>query len=254
MSNINEYAQSNNQQHQKAVVVNIRPLTLYRREAHIELELKQFECLSPRMILLKLQSDSVSVSNEAYVALIRTLILRDDRKTAWEIVKLLVKKVANRTYKHLSVWGYIKGEKREDATSEIVRMMIEAVTSLDPQQEFWECRFWVCFDRRVRTLLRDMQTNTGNDIYTDDIEAFSNNEYASQGPEWAEMAAAKEALSLLPEPFRTAFYLKHYCGFKEESYKTSEPTIADTLKVSGRTVRNYLRRAEEILQEWRNKD
>jgi len=49
---------------------------------------------------------------------------------------------------------------------------------------------------------------------------------------------------------RQAVYLKYIEGLPEESDDPTRQTIAKILGVTGRSVRNYLRKAERKLQEW----
>jgi DNA-directed RNA polymerase specialized sigma24 family protein len=159
--------------------------------------------------------------------------------------------VAGRTQRHLDVWGVTGRETREDLARDILLVVIEGVMSLAAEQEFWECRFWTCFDRRARTVLRDMRRGSAEVALDDRAETDP------RLPAGAEIsvevrAVAAEALGSLPEPLRTAFILKHYAGYQEESGDPDEQTIARALGVTGRSVRNYLRRAERILAEWRD--
>lgn len=64
---------------------------------------------------------------------------------------------------------------------------------------------------------------------------------------------AKKALALLPEPVRTAFILRHKYGLQIESANGSEMTIAKYFDKTERTIRNWLRRADRILEELRQR-
>ena len=69
------------------------------------------------------------------------------------------------------------------------------------------------------------------------------------GPE--ALAERGAALSILTETERLAVYLKYVEGLPEESDDPERVTAAKILGVTGRSVRNYLRRAEEKLRKWR---
>jgi DNA-directed RNA polymerase specialized sigma24 family protein len=235
-----------------------RPLETYAREAPVQDLLESWERLPSRIVLRRLE-DSVrdlGIPNEAFVAVARALRRRGDEDDAWRIVELLAERTTGRTSRHIAVWGLAGTRHREDLVREILQMMIECAISLSPRDEFWECRFWTCFDRRARTILRDFRCGqadeTSWDEWTDGAgrEPSAGRLQAAPAMDWLDNAVAQSALAQLPEPMRTAFYLKHYGGYKEES-QTAEPTIASALGVSGRSVRNYLRRAEKILAEWR---
>jgi len=64
-------------------------------------------------------------------------------------------------------------------------------------------------------------------------------------------ALLRSALNVLPEPSRTAWFLRYGESWEIESKDESVPTLARFFKVSGRTIRNWLSNAEEILNTWR---
>jgi DNA-directed RNA polymerase specialized sigma24 family protein len=70
----------------------------------------------------------------------------------------------------------------------------------------------------------------------------------SPGPEV--IAERSAALSVLNDVERQSVYLKYIEGLPEESEDPERLTIAKILGVTGRSVRNYLRRAEKKLWEW----
>jgi DNA-directed RNA polymerase specialized sigma24 family protein len=61
----------------------------------------------------------------------------------------------------------------------------------------------------------------------------------------------KSALNVLPEPTRTAWFLRYAESWEIESRDPSVPSIAKHFKVSGRTISNWLSSAEEKLISWR---
>lgn len=61
----------------------------------------------------------------------------------------------------------------------------------------------------------------------------------------------REALDTIPEPARTAYILYHYYDFPIYSIKPDVPTISQYYNVSEKTVRNWLKEAENCLENWR---
>jgi len=227
-------------------------LTTYRREAAVQAVLERWDLSGARSNAPMREWDDASTPLEALVAAARALAKAGFDAEAWGVVEILIRRVAPRTYRHLAVWGIAGGRDQEDVTRDIVHMTIECVLSTSPQSEFWECRFWTCFDRRVRSLLRDFSHRRLGDTPWDDA-AEQLPDVGAGAVDWTDNIAARALLDRLPEPIRTAFYLKHYAGYKEES-AAPEPTIATMLGVSGRSVRNYLRKAEQLLSEWRGEE
>ncbi|MGI8543462.1 MAG: hypothetical protein ACR2MD_08270 [Aridibacter sp.] len=56
-----------------------------------------------------------------------------------------------------------------------------------------------------------------------------------------------EALRKLPTNIREAFILYHYYNYKIKSKKTDEPTLTEYFQKSDKTIRNWLKNAEDIL-------
>ncbi len=61
----------------------------------------------------------------------------------------------------------------------------------------------------------------------------------------------KEALTIIPEPRRTAWVLRVSEGWQIESPDPSVTTIAKYFNVTGRTVRNWLAESAEEMAQWR---
>jgi DNA-directed RNA polymerase specialized sigma24 family protein len=235
-----------------------RPLETYHREALVQDLLESWRHLPARIVLQKLDTGvrEGGIPNEAYVAVARALIRAGADDEAWRVVELIARRTAGRTSRHIAVWGLAGTRHQEDLAREIMQMTIESVISTSARDEFWECRFWTCFDRRARTILRDFRCDRTQEASWDEWTDNGGKEPANgvshgvSSVDWVDSLAARSALARLPEPLRTAFYLKHYAGYKEES-RTAEATVASALGVSGRSVRNYLQRAEQLLAEWR---
>ena len=233
----------------KSAVHYAYALTTYRREPAVQALLDRWDAVKLRVKVPIREFGDPSTPLEALVAGARALLKAGLEAEAWTVVDVIARRVASRTYRHLAVWGVAGGSHHEDVTRDIVHMTFESVLSTAPQNEFWECRFWTCFDRRVRTILRDFSHRRQSDEPMD-AAADQVADAGVTAVDWTDNIAARDLLGRLPEPMRTAFYLKHYAGYKEESVDT-EQTISTMLGVSGRSVRNYLKKAEQLLSEWR---
>lgn len=232
-----------------------RSLQLYHRETWVEAQLAELRALPSDVLVARLEKDACgNYANETLVSVTRALVLAGVPDEARRVLRILADRVRGRTARHLDVWRIHGREAREDAAQEILRMMLECVLSVQPDQEFWECRFWTCFDRRARSLLRDLHLRDGATLSLDALSQSSPGILRDPADSPPARAEAAEALRHLPEPARTAFYLRFYCGYREESGDAGEATIATILGVSGRSVRNYLRRAGRLLKDWRDDD
>ncbi|MEO7717554.1 MAG: hypothetical protein ABIY70_15245 [Capsulimonas sp.] len=224
------------------------PLTLYLREASVQAELDTLRGLSAARAARRACDEKFS--NEALASLARVCAAEGAEDASWDLLEMLTERVAGRVARHLRVWGVMEQEAREDLSREILTAMYDCVLCRDVTQEFWECRFWVCFDRRARTILRNYRAAEPEHVVLDALPEAP----AIVGLSMEDHAMVRSALAALPEPLRAAFVLKHYAGFPEESVSPDEPTVATILGVSGRTVRNYLKRAQDLLAPWRERE
>jgi DNA-directed RNA polymerase specialized sigma24 family protein len=147
----------------------------------------------------------------------------------------------------------------EELVESVIAVLYQRILSSD--EPFWEVRFWICYERRLLTELsryramvgRHNQLADSNRILEDSLV-----EPSGTRAEWKDPAfrvVVSEGLAQLPDPLRTAFMLKHWAGFPECSVDPAEQaTIAKVMGVTDRTVRNYLARAEQILNAWRREN
>jgi DNA-directed RNA polymerase specialized sigma24 family protein len=124
----------------------------------------------------------------------------------------------------------------------------------DPRHEFWEVRFNLCLKRKIIDELKPLRRIFENEYspgqqQDDNGSIYDPTEHlpddSALSPEL--LAVARMMLVQIPEPWRTAFYLKHCEEWVEESNDPQQPSIARHLGVTGRSVRNYLRHAEKFL-------
>ena len=127
------------------------------------------------------------------------------------------------------------------------------------EAQFWEVRFWVCLDRRLwnlvekRQAVADQEVRPGDQAGSDDEDEGSDRLFAriaDTGPSAQAKVEQAEALSLLNENERRAVYLCYVEGLPEESEDPTKLSAAKVLGVTGRSIRNYLRRAKDKLQAW----
>ncbi len=242
--------------------------TPYVREARIE---RQIGALLPlaeparrARFALANRRDPDFVGEEALVYWLRAYRRAGDDATAWRLAENLVERVAGHVRRHVERWRLGQDESDECARDLFVALFA-AVFDDGPGGEFWEVRFWVCLDRRLWNLLEKRQavadlaetgigeTNAGDD----ETGATRENSLLrvvdpKLGP--ARQAELGEALAQLTENERLAVYLCRVEGWPEESDDPARPSAARVLGVTGRSVRNYLKRAENKLRAWEHGD
>ena len=249
-----------------------RPLTrtrknegsLYHRERHAEEEIHRLCELGQRarkeLLLARHPAGSPNrLREETLVYALRECAARGDDETAWQLATLLTERVSGHIARQLAKWR-LPQEDADDVTRDLFALLFDVLFSREAVGEFWEVRFWVCLDRRLWNLVERRQASLDAQLSEsgEPAESEGGGESSlmrlvegSPGPE--ALAEYAEALTTLAEHERLAVYLKYIEGLPEESDDPERPSVAKILGVTGRTVRNYLRRAEQKLREWNKK-
>ncbi len=252
----------------------VRPLTrvrkdngaAYVRERDVDCQIEALCALSERSRQQRLleageRGSAERLQEETLVYFLREYDRRGESDIAWRIAEGLAERVSGHVARKLARWR-LTPEESDDCARDLFAALWEALFSHEAPAEFWEVRFWVCLDRRLwnlvekRQAVRDNELRPGDasfedadgDTAADEASAFGRLVDSGPGPET--LAEHKEALSLLTENERLAVYLCQVEGMPEESEDPDRMTAAKILGVTGRSVRNYLRRAEAKLHEW----
>lgn len=196
---------------------------------------------------------------ETLVHLIRLLRREGDGATADALLRGLMRRIESKVGRTVVVWGLGSPPTTADEVIDDVLIdFCDRVLSEDPAETFWEVRFWVCLERRLLNVLRKWRYELGWTLEATEDElgdtAFDREPATLAWDEQPEtQALVAEALALLPPEWRTAFVLKHWAGLQEEvsGGSADRQSIASVMGISGRTVRNYLLRAEKRLARWR---
>lgn len=194
---------------------------------------------------------------ETLVYFVREYDRHGQKQVAWDLLESLVSRLSGHIGRELAKWRLPQSEQEECAEA-LIAQLYERVFSHDPSEEFWEVRFWVCLDRRLHALAEKLQRVRDREIRpADDIGSESDKNACGAEGVFAGLAdptaspetlvLRKELLARLSGLERDAVFLKYIEKMPEESGDADRVTIATVLGVTGRTVRNYLRRAEKKL-------
>ncbi|MDX1931302.1 MAG: hypothetical protein SFU56_01730 [Capsulimonadales bacterium] len=250
----------------------MRPLTrtrrdngqVYTREREVEAQVREISRLPARQrrerLLMKGQvwTDSARLREETLVYFAREFAAHGDENTAWQIIEVLVERTAAHIQRKLARWR-LTSEDADDCVRDLFAAVCDALFDRTPSAEFWEVRFWVCLDRRLWNLIEkrqavaDTEMNPGDQAEDGEEERDSDRLFgriADTGATPQALAEYEEALRLLNHNERTALYLIYVEGLPEESEDPNRPSVARALGVTGRSVRNYLRRAKDKLMAW----
>jgi DNA-directed RNA polymerase specialized sigma24 family protein len=248
-----------------------RPLTrtrkddgsLYQRERRTEEEIQQLcgvrsRARRERLLARQPAGDPSRLREETLVYALRECAVRGDDEIAWGIAELLTERVSGHIARQLAKWR-LPQEDADDITRDLFALLFDALFSREATGEFWEVRFWVCLDRRLWNLVEKRQASLDAQLSESSEQEASESGESSMlrirdgGPGPEALAEYGEALKVLAEHERLAVYLKYIEGLPEESDDSERQTVAKIMGVTGRTVRNYLRRAEQKLREWNEK-
>jgi hypothetical protein len=223
------------------------------------------ECIkmSPSVLFERLQQiggKQEKIREETLVMLARAFRRSGKETPAWKTMLLICERVRPSVLRAAKLWRLTPVVAEEFIESTLSTLYDVILNDID-DEPFWEIKFWVCFERRLLTALRKYRTYSDRYVEADAVDTGNsirgnldqNGSYNSTDPAFRVVVA--EGLSQLPEHIRTAFMLKHWAGFPECSLDPNDrATIAQVMRISDRTVRNYLARAELLLNAWRHGD
>ena len=231
----------------------------YVREPHVEQRIRALLALPEparrARLALADRRHADFVGEEVLVYFLRAYRRAGDEAGAWQIAERLTERVAGHVRRHIERWR-LGPDDADDCARDLFAALFAAVFDDEPAGEFWEVRFWVCLDRRLWNLLEKRQAaadlaETGRGAAEEDGAPdgpLLRVPDPKLGPE--RVAELGEALALLTENERLAVYLCRVEGWPEESDDPLRPSAARVLGVTGRSVRNYLKRAENKLRSW----
>lgn len=233
--------------------------TPYSREPHAEAQIRRLCTMAERerQVCCEIidRNHPDFVGEEALVYCLRAYQAQGDADRAWQIAERLTERVAGHIRRKLARWR-LTPDDADECARDLFAALYEAVFNREPAAEFWEVRFWVCLDRRLWNLIEKRQAAADQEWSGAEREDEARETQDSllripdtrPGPE--ELLEQREALALLTENERLSLYLCRVEGWPEESDDPERPSAARALGVTGRTVRNYLRRAEAKLRAW----
>ena len=261
----------------------VEPLTRngYKRLPEVERQIA--EALSLRGCELvgrarrREEGSSDFLSAEALVYFIRRAIRGEDRRIRNDLFRELLER-CNPQFR-----GKFKGfgpEDRQDLQGDVHLSIVEDLFAEDDRSDFMQVRFWTylerkCTDaRRARFGRKKKRKPKGEGTDRDKEEAENREiEWTREGVveglsilkeevdrrlSLEDLATIGQALGRLPPQLRQVFLLRHYFLMKigsddRANAADEEPTIAQQFRCTGRTVRNWLKEADKLLADFREK-
>jgi hypothetical protein len=146
-------------------------------------------------------------------------------------------------------------ELRETILQEFALLLAGDGADENPDElDFFECRFNAAFrtfriDIMRSTKRADSHAPLPTDARDTEEEVRTNRDVPSCRAEQGDGLARAALLDRLPPKVREAVILCHEMGYDEESEDPNKITAATLCKVSGRTIRERLKKAREILSQ-----
>lgn len=268
------------QSHEQEAGVPIEPLThrnaegvVYRREAVVERQITAALTLPPDRLRQRAavadQQAGEYFQEECLVYLIRHYHRAGDPALVSDLSAALLRRCAKLIEGHLR---RLDAEAARDGYNDVVERLFAPILDLASDRgDFLQVRFWPALEKlAVRafnqqlTLRKRAQAavplswlagydrDSGDEpeqvVWPRDLAAVT-----SPSGETAviEDDLIRDALSRIDEPFRSAFLLRHYFDWPVEDQDPAVRTISRHFGKDPRTIRNWLKKAEESLQTWR---
>jgi len=208
------------------------------------------------------------LSPECLVYLIRFYARSGERRWVSHLSQALLQRCARWIRNRVRSLGK---DAEDEAFADVVEQLFSRILDRDSDRgDFLQVRFWVALERlavqayrqQLRRLERDrdaipLEALPGHDGGDDDLRLIRTGGTAavpatrSAESEVVDHALIREALHQLDEPLRSVFLLREYYGWPIEDKDPNVPTISSHFGKTPRTIRNWLRRADTVLEAWR---
>lgn len=242
----------------------VRPLTRrgYERLPETERQIAEAAVLDEKALLARAQhrdeGESQYLAPETLVHFIR----RADRNKDFKLRDDLFRELFGRcTPFFRGQFRAFDKNTREDLQQEVLKKVVEAILAPDDRADFLEVRFWKFMRARAIDACRSMfaQTDDKESLdtgYLGEGESEGRTKLESQvdgklSPE--KLAMVSEGLAKLPPNLRQVFVLRHVVGMAiggddpDDGPPAGKLTLAQHFGCSGRTIRNWLKKADALL-------
>jgi DNA-directed RNA polymerase specialized sigma24 family protein len=192
------------------------------------------------------------------------------RKGQKDIVNNLSKILLHRSAKNINgQLQPLEPDTNRDAYNDVINELFVRIFDLqNDRADFLQVRYWHALKMLTISVFRNyckfskraqrtvsLSTLEDLDFHATDHEvtSVSWDDVLNPPPSVEQLALKGDALSILDERHRTAFILYHE-GWQVESQDPAEPTISSLFQVTGRTIRNWLKEAQQQLERWRGEN
>ena len=248
--------------------VDIRPLTrsnkagdVYRRSERVEQQLQNLAGLSDDDLVVRVRNQDKDrpdyIQEESLIYWIREYVRRGDSQRAGELAETLLERCTRLIQSKLRRLGK---DQASQAEQDVISQLFNDIFNLETNRgDFLQVRFWFALERRIINIfskyVRD--ANRTEPLTAPDADSEPDGDAIAAVPHGLSVEdrdLMRNALASIDEPIRIAFVLYHYYDWPIESKDVGVVTISNHFKKDPRTIRNWLRHAEQALSEWRNEE
>ena len=239
---------------------------VYQRLPGVDRQIKEALSLDDEELRRRLEiSDEDSTTflkEESLVYLIRHHHRAGNHEWVNDLAECLLRRSATWIDNKLSG---LRKDLREDGYSSVVAELFTGILDLASDRgDFLQVRFWLALDKiRVNAFRRQVSqfdTESSGDYDQAAIDNMTQRggvvvptTIASRSVELEaiDRVLIRAALHQLEEPIRSAYLLRHHQGWPIEDKDPNVRTISRHFGKTPRTIRNWLSRADELLEAWR---
>jgi len=215
-----------------------------------------------RRLTIRRDDEAGYIKEETLVHLLREYHRRGDGEVDNAVAEVLLRRCTPQAKKYLRSLGDQQFEiAHADLSSQLFEKILDAN---EGRGDFLEVRFGRAFKNLARDVFRSHRKDTddarsrlvplsslaGYDGDDDRRTADSDTARQPVVPE-NRVVLANEALNEIPKPERIAYLLYEYGKWQIESKDPHTPTISKYFQRNPRTIRNWLKTAENALEKWR---
>lgn len=249
--------------------MTIQPLTcrngtgeLYQRTQKVETQIREVLEISPTALVERARIQDYQATGylqeECLVYLIREHHRAGHCDLINDLATVLVDRAAKIASPNLrSLGADLAGEAFEDV---IAKLFTDILDLQSDAADFAQVRFRVYVERIVTSEFRRYNKRRFREIpFVADDEFDSLGDHPDLDCDTVEdigvirvdLDAAAPGLAALDDPYRTAFILRYYSGWLIEHKDPEIPTISRHFNRDPRTIRNWLKKADQALEAWR---
>ena len=211
---------------------------------------------------VRVEESPAFLKEESLVYLIRHHHGAGNRDLVNDLAECLLKRCATRIDGKLSG---LRTDLREDGNSAVVAEVFGRILDLtDDLGDFLQVRFWMGIERITVDVFRK-QVSQFDTESSGDYDQATIDDLTQRGAVAVPTASAgrpveseaidnvliEAALHQLEEPIRSAYLLRHLKDWQIEDQDPAIQTISRHFGKTPRTIRNWLSKADEILEAWR---